>query len=240
MGVLLWRGFDAQQGFLLLTTLGLGAAYFYTYSSAPVYPISMRRLISDVIPLMALLAGYAVAALGEVRASAQVRRGVQASLAAVALLWTGALSLPLLAQHEARDEVADVAALHNQLPDEAVVLFEPQDADSWIGWLAAPLYTLYGDWALLLESDTPEPDALALAIDEFTAAERTVLLASQSDPAPAALVPPGYEATPVYAASWRSSLIGRHTPPTRPRGGNLRCRSTSIEISAKQSNTINE
>ncbi len=64
IGVLLLRGFDAPQGFILLTTLGLGAAYFYTYTTSPVYPISLRRLIGDVLPLLALLAGFAVERAG--------------------------------------------------------------------------------------------------------------------------------------------------------------------------------
>ncbi len=216
VGVLLWRGFNAPEGFILLTALGLGAAYFYTYSSAPVYPISLRRLIGEVIPLMALLAGFAVAALDRLLVRPRVRRVLQVVVAGVALLWMGAQSIPLLANHEARDELADVAALHAQLPADGVFIFEPQDADSWIGWLAAPLYSLYGDWALLLESDDPAPDALALAIREFEAAGRTAYILSQSSPAPATLTPPGYRATQVLASSWSSALIGQTRPPNQP------------------------
>ncbi len=126
------------------------------------------------------------------------------------------LARPLFNQHEARGELADVAALHAQLPAGGVFLFEPQDGDSWIGWLAAPLYSLYGDWALLLESDTPDPATLALAIDEFETAGRTVYVVSQSDPAPAALTPQGYSATPVLSTGWQSSLIGQTRAPYPP------------------------
>lgn len=216
MGVLLLRGFDAPQGFLLLTTLGLGAAYFYTYTSANLYPISLRRLIGDVLPLLALMAGYAFSALAVLPAPPAVRRTLRIAVAAVALGWMGALMRPLLSQYEARDEVADVAALHAQLPPDGVFLFEPQDDDSWIGWLAAPLYSLYADWALLLESDTPAPETLATAIREFEAAGRAVYIVSQSSPAPAALTPPGYSATQVLSTTWSSALIGQTRAPYPP------------------------
>ena len=216
MGLLLWRGFNAPEGFILLTTLGLSAAFFYTYSSAPVYPISLRRLIGEVIPLMALLSGFAVAALDRVLVGPRVRRTLQVVVAAAALLWMSTQSYPLLVRHEARDELADVAALHAQLPADGVFLFEPQDADSWIGWLAAPLYSFYDDWALQFESDSPDASALAQAMQEFTAVGRTVYIVSQSSPAPAALTPPGYSATQVLATSWSSSLIGQTRPPNRP------------------------
>jgi hypothetical protein len=215
-GVLLARGFSAPEGFVLLTTLGLGAAYFYTYTSAAVYPISLRRLIADVIPLMALLAGFAIRAAAVLRRSKPLPNLLPVTLAAGALVVMGLIASPLLVQHEARDEVDDVAALHVQLPVNGVFLFEPQDGDSWIGWLASPLYSLYGDWALLLESDTPSPDVLGLALEEFAAVGRTPYIVSQSTPAPAALTPPGYSATPVLASEWSSSLIGQVRPPDRP------------------------
>ncbi len=216
MALLLWRGFDAQQGFLLFTTLGLGAAYFYTYSSAPVYPISLRRLIGEVIPLMALMAGFAISGLAHLPAHAQVRRALQGALAAAALVWMGITAAPLITQHEARDELRDVAALHAQLPPNGVFLFEPQDSDSWIGWLASPLFALYGDWALLLESDTPDGAALALAMQEFAQAGRDVYIVSQSDLAPTPLTPPGFSATQVLATTWSSALIGQARPPADP------------------------
>lgn len=216
MGVLLLRGFDAPQGFLLLTTVGLGAAYFYTYTTSPDYPISLRRLVSDVLPLLTLMGGYALSAPAAPSLRPAQVRALQVGIACIGLIWMSMVSFPLLSQHEARDEVADLESLHAQLPANGVYLFEPQDGDSWVGWLAAPLYSLYADWALLLESDTPAPDALAVAIQEFAAAGRDVYIVSQRSPAPAALTPPGYTATPVISTTWTSSLIGQTRAPYPP------------------------
>lgn len=212
LGLVLWRGRRAGDFYLAALIVALGAAYFYTYTSARVYPVSMRRLVGDVIPLAALMCGYALALLPEFKA----RAWVQGALAAVLLLWMQALASPLLRQHEASHELAFVTGLHAQLPENGVFLFEPQDEDSWIGWLAAPLYSLYGDWALLLESDTPEPALLAQAVGELEAAGRDVYLVTQSEPAPPPLVPAGFVAQPVLQTEWASSIIGQTRDPYPP------------------------
>ena len=216
LGAVLWKRRDGAALYVAALFLGLGALYFYAYSSAPVYPVSLRRLAPDIFPLMALLCGFALA---EVGALLRGRAGqvAQVALALAALAWMGARAAPLLAQHEAPDDAAFVAALHAALPENAAVIFETQDADSWIGWLAAPLYSIYGDWALLLESDAPDPALLAQSVAELEAAGRTVYVASQQDALPAALTPPGYSAGEPLRLLWRSALIGQtRTPPYPP------------------------
>jgi hypothetical protein len=215
-GLALVQESSAAERFLAMSLLGLGAAYTYAYTSAPVYPVSLRRLAGDVLPLAALLAAVALQRLPWPLAYSAARRAAQAALAAALLLWAGSRSLPLLAQHEAADELRDVQTLHAALPPDGAFLFEPQDGDSWIGWLAAPLYSLYGDWALLLESDTPDPDALAGAVRALEAAGRTVYVVSQSSPLPATLTPPGHTAAPVLSTEWDSSLIGQTRAPYPP------------------------
>ncbi|NJN81639.1 MAG: hypothetical protein HC802_04680 [Caldilineaceae bacterium] len=209
VGATFWGRFDRGKLFLAAMFLGLGLVFFFKYSSANVYPVSLRRLIGDIYPLMALLSGSALAAIPWQGPWRFVRVGV----AGVALLWIGWLTLPVMQQREADGDVAFVQELHQNLPEDAVLLFEKQDEDSWVGWLAAPLYSVYGDWALLLDSDSPDPELLAHAVASFEEIGRSVYLVSQQDPAPEALVPPGYLAEPVQQHLWQSSLIGQTRAP---------------------------
>lgn len=216
LGAVLWLRRERSALYVAVLFLGLGLLYFYDYSSAPVYPVSLRRLTPDVFPLMALLCGFALDGAGRLLPG-RGDQAVQALLALAALAWMGSRAAPLLAQHETPDDAAFVAALHAALPGDAAVLFEPQDGDSWIGWLAAPLYSLYGDWALLLESDAPDPALLAQAAGELEAAGRAVYIASQQEPLPPALTPPGYAAGEPLRLVWQSAIIGQtRTPPYPP------------------------
>src|SRR5690606_32942948 len=58
LGVIFWRGLDRLHLFVAGSFLMLAGAYLYDYTSANVYPISLRRLVGDVLPLMALISGY--------------------------------------------------------------------------------------------------------------------------------------------------------------------------------------
>lgn len=217
IGWLFWRGYDAKGLLLLATTLTLSALFFMNYTSAPDYPVSLRRLISDVVPLLTLLASIALAAVTALPVGPPAfRRIVQWAVALVALGWMGWLSWPLVQQREASGSLAFIQQLHADLPAKGVFLFENQDDDSWVGWLAAPLYSLYGDWALRFDSDNPDPALLAQAMAEFAAGGRAVYLVSQSNPAPASLLPPGYRATLVMERQWVSSLIGQTRAPYPP------------------------
>jgi hypothetical protein len=218
LGVLFWRGLTPLTLLLSATFLLLAVAYLHGYTSANVYPISLRRLASDLLPIMALIAGYTftLAAALPNRQLAAWRKPIGFLVAAASLVWVAALSAPLLSQHEFPDDRAFIQGLHDALPADAAILFEPQDANSWIGWLAGPLFSGEGDWALLLETDTPDPALLAQAIDELRAAGRTPLVASQSTPRPAALLPAGMEAKEVFATNWNSAQLGQARPPDEP------------------------
>nr|AGC72328.1 hypothetical protein [uncultured bacterium A1Q1_fos_2004] len=217
IGWLFGRGYDAKGLLLLAMTLTLSALFFMNYTSAPDYPVSLRRLISDVVPLLTLLAAIALSAVPALPLGPRsLRRAIQWTVALVALGWMGWLSWPVIQQREAHGTLAFVQQLHVDLPDNGVFLFENQDGDSWVGWLAAPLYSLYGDWALRLDSDTPDPAMLAQAVTEFAAGGRAVYLVSQSNPPPASLLPVGYRATLILERQWVSSLIGQTRAPYPP------------------------
>jgi len=237
VGWLFWRGYNTKELLLLTTTLTLGALFFLDYTSARVYPVSLRRLISDLLPLLTMLAALGLKEVSQMLfensppvdlsgfqnltglmkgLSVAGRRYSAWLLGGVALGWMLFLSWPLLQQAEASGNLDFIAELHKVLPPKGVFLFENQDGDSWVGWLAAPLYSLYGDWALRLDSDEPEPMLLAQAVTEYKALGREVYLISQHNPLPAPLVPPGYTATLTWERVWQSSMIGQTRDPYPP------------------------
>jgi hypothetical protein len=209
---LLWRLKSDASYFLVLALLGLAGVFFSSYTSAAVYPVSLRRLTTDVLPLMALLGGVALGApLLSLR-----WRPLQWTVGALAVVWVFVLSWPVVTQRESRGSLAFVEDFHREAPVNAVLMFERQDDDSWVGWLAAPLYSLFGDWAILLDTDTPDSAMLAKATEEYEGAGRSVFLVSQHNPLPAPMVPQGYHATLVQETHWRSTLIGQTRKPYPP------------------------
>ncbi|MCE7983945.1 MAG: hypothetical protein DYG89_22450 [Caldilinea sp. CFX5] len=217
IGWLFRRGYGAKELLLLTLTLTLSALFLMNYTVAPVYPVALRRLISDVLPLLSVLAAMAVAAIALLPLGPlPLRRIGQAVVGLVALGWMGWLGWPVVWQEEGKGSLAFIQELHEALPPDGVFLFENQDDNSWIGWLAAPLYSLYGDWALRLDGDEPDLALLTQAIREFNAGGRTVYLVSQQNPPPATLLPPGVTATLVLERLWQSSLIGQTRAPYPP------------------------
>ncbi|MEZ4861307.1 MAG: hypothetical protein R3C14_08370 [Caldilineaceae bacterium] len=216
LALLLWRQRRASTLLLVATVLMLAAIFFARYTSANVYPVSLRRLISTLIPLMAILAGAVMAAPASGTRFWAFWRVARWGVGAIALGWMLFLSWPALQQHEAAGNVAFLEQFHANLPQNGVFFFETQDGDSWVGWLAAPLYSLYNDWALMLDSDTPDPQQLADAVTDWQATGRTVYVVSEHNPLPAPLLPPGYAATLVLEDRWRSSLIGQTRAPYPP------------------------
>jgi len=228
VGRLLFGGYDRRTFWLLATFASLVTVYFYTYTSARTYPVSLRRLTSDLLPLMSLLVGVALAA--PARATITATNGFGALLRwfrvgwlwarwlIIVLLigWMALLSRPLLPIHEGVGTLDLLDELHQALPADAAIIFEDQDSDSWVGWLAAPLYSLYGDWALLLDGDTPDPLLWQQALDALAAAGHPIYVVTQQAAYPAAFHASGYTATLVQQLPWQSTLIGQDRTPYPP------------------------
>lgn len=212
-GWLLWRRQTIGEFWLLATTLLLAFAFFYSYTSAAVYPGSLRRLVSDVIPLMALMAGFALAARWPWLSGGRVWPVAQAIVGVALLAWMFTLSWPLLQEEEGAGTLTFIETLHAAVPAESMFWFEEQDGDSWVGWLAAPLYSLYDTDALLFDSDTPDQALLAAATAALLATDRPLYIVSQHEPLPEPLLPPGYRATLEQQLVWQSSLIGQSAAP---------------------------
>lgn len=217
ISLLIQRGYRRDELLVGATFLSLTAIFFYSYTTGPVYPVSLRRLIGDVIPLLALLGGSLLGRKWPIKEEWQwAGRWIQTALGVVALAWMVTLSWPVIQQHELAGTTAFVEEFHAQLPADGVFVFEPQDEDSWVGWLAAPLFSFYGDWTLMLDTDTPDPVQLGQAVTAWEEAGRTVYVVSQRDPVPSALVPPGYAAELILQDEWQSSLIGQTRLPPYP------------------------
>lgn len=231
IGRLFITGYDAKTFWLLMLFYSLAIVFFYTYTSARVYPVSLRRLTSDLLPLMTLLIGVALSPLpadtrGERppspllpaigRGTTQLWQWGRWVVAIAVLLWMAWLSRPLLPIHEGANTVSFLEELHDSVPANAVLIFEDQDSDSWVGWLAAPLYSIYGDWALQLDGDTPDPALWREAINRLSETGRTIYVATQQPDFPPALLPDGYSATLEHELPWQSTLIGQTNAPYPP------------------------
>ncbi len=229
VGRLLFGGYDGRTFWLLTTFGGLATVYFYTYTSSHGYPVSLRRLTSDLLPLMSLLAGVALTTPQPTAATVSTRPWVMLVktfrsvwrwgrwVAALFVIgWMALLSRPLWPIHEGNGTFGVLAELHNALPADAVLIFEDQDNDSWVGWLAAPLYSLYGDWTLQLDGDTPDPALWQAALDTLYAGGHPVYVVTQQADYPDAFRAAGYRATLERQLSWQSTLIGQTNAPYPP------------------------
>ncbi len=212
IGRLLLGGYTARTFWLLATFYSLGTIFFYSYTSANVYPVSLRRLISDVLPLMVLLAGQVLAKPWSIPGW----RWWRWMIAIGPLLWMLWLSWPLLQIEEGAGTAAFLAEVHATLPTDAILIFEDQDDNSWVGWLAAPLYSFYGRWTLLLDGEIPDPTLWPIAVEALAATGRPIYLITQQDPLPAPLLPPGHRATLTTQMEWRSTMIGQTRKPYPP------------------------
>lgn len=205
------RGVRLPQGVLGFLLISLSAVFLTRYTSAPVYPVSMRRLVSDVLPLMALF----IACVFDVLLQMPQRRWrwLAGVVMCIAILWEGALSWPRMDVATGQQTPETIARLAESLPADAVIWFEAQDNDSWVGWLAAPLYAFDGRWALLLDSDSPDALALRQAADTYIALGRPLYLVAQKPEPPRALVPEGYTVEQVARDVWASTMIGQQRAP---------------------------
>jgi hypothetical protein len=228
IGRLLWQGYDSKTFWLLATFYSMGIFFLSSYTSARVYPVSLRRLVSDLLPLMTLLVGMALAAptpgatqgmgwlttlLAVIRPIWQWSRWV---IMLVAIGWMAFLGRPLWTIHEGVGTIAVLEEIQAALPADAVLIFEDQDSDSWVAWLAAPLYARYGAWTLILDGDTPEPALWQQATAALMATGRPVYVVTQQADLPPTLQPAGYRAILERQISWQSTLIGQTRAPYPP------------------------
>ncbi|MEZ4680169.1 MAG: hypothetical protein R2932_38720 [Caldilineaceae bacterium] len=192
--------------------------FFYTYTSGRAYPVSLRRLVSDVFPLLILLAGFALTDAPASRWSKRLHwHELRWVPAAVALLWMVLLSRPLFSVSEGAGTAASVLAqIHESVPPSAVLLLKirmvirgsagsrPRSTRSMVTGhcsltAISPIRRCYNrqpmatrHWAVPLYLVTQRPEL------------------------PVALLPAGYRADLDQQLPWQSTLIGQTTAPYPP------------------------
>ncbi len=202
--LVLWQNrIRPEQLLLTAFVASLGAVFFWQYTTVRVYPVALRRLVSGVLPGFALFGAFALRRLGQRPRWRWVAMGV-AGLMMVLLMsvsgryWfhQGAVgawdSLDLLADH---------------IPPDAVILFEPRQDGSIVGWFAAPLWSFHQRHALLLNSGETDIAALQDAMCFWQSQERDVYVVSQNDPSD--WWPGEFQGRREGEVVWNSSIIGQ-------------------------------
>ena len=179
VALVLWKGrVEAKRGLFLFFVVPFGVVLFWRYTSAWVYPVALRRLVPEVLPGLALLAASAVDWLGQRPRG----RWVALALSGLVIVLLLSVSAPYWFQQEATGTWEFINSLSEQLPDDAIVLFEPLRGDSVAGWFAAPLWSFRGRQTLLLNQGELDAVALREAICFWQGQGQQVYVVAQEDP----------------------------------------------------------
>jgi hypothetical protein len=207
---LLWSGTARPEHWLfLLFFLSFAGLFFWRYTTGWIYPVALRRMVPEVFPGMMLLAAYAVFWLGQKLR----RRWVAPALAGLVMVLLLRVSAPYWFLQEGRGTWQFFTSLAEQLPVDAVVLFEPLRGDSVVGWFAAPLWSFHDRNALLLNQGQLDGEILRQAICYWQGQGKTVLVLAQENPA--AWWPGEFRGDQRQRFLWDSTIIGqsRQFPP---------------------------
>lgn len=183
--------------------ISFGAVFFWKYTTARVYPVALRRLVPEVLPSMTLLAAFALCWLGRRRP----RWWLAVTLAGLLLASLLGVAGPYWFYHESAGTWDFLNTLAERLPEDAVVLFEPQQGESVVGWFAAPLWSFYGRHALLLNSGDLNGEMLQEAICDWVGRGKDIYVVSQKEPI--IWWPGKFQGHPVEEFMWNSSIIGQ-------------------------------
>jgi hypothetical protein len=180
IALVLWKGrIEAKHALLLLFVLPFGVVLFWRYTSANMYPVALRRLVPEVFPGLALFAASTVDWLRQRPRG----RWVALALSGLVGVWLLSVSAPYWFRQEAVGTWNFLRSLSQQLPDDAMVLFEPLRGDSVAGWFAAPLWSFQGRQTLLLNQGELDGAALRDTICLWQRQGKQVYVVAQEDPA---------------------------------------------------------
>lgn len=207
--VLRQRRIPPEHTLLLLFVASFGGVFFWKYTTAAVYPVALRRLVPEVLPGLSLLAAYALRRLGQL---SRWRWGATA-IAGLMMVLVMSVAAPYWFSREAAGTWGFLDGLAERLPAEAVVLFEPRQEGSVVGWFAAPLWSFHQRQALLLNSGELDGPALRDAVSYWQSQGRPIYVVSQNDPS--TWWPGVFRGHRESGVVWESSIIGqsRRFPP---------------------------
>lgn len=205
-GVILlpWRKrFRVEQLLLLAFVASFAGPFFWKYTTARVYPVALRRLLPEVLPALSLFGASALAWLADrprLRWLAIASAGVTAAL----LL---SVSGPYWFHQGSRGAMDLLDTLAERIPDESMVLFEPQQEGSIASWLASPLWSSEGINALQLSDAELDAKILDELLCAWNGEGIAVYLVAQEDPDP--WWPDDFSRDVIIPVSWKSSIIGQ-------------------------------
>jgi hypothetical protein len=196
------RPLPLEQLLLLAFVATFGAAFFWKYTTARVYPVALRRLMPEVVPGLALFGASAVCWLGQ----RPRLRWVSAALAGLTAALLLTVSTPYWFHVGGQGALAALGTIAEQIPSDAVVLFEPQQDDAVVGWFAAPLWSFHQRDALLLSGGDLDGTLLRETLCHWQSRGREIYLVAQHDPS--AWWPGEFTGHREAEVSWNSSIIG--------------------------------
>jgi len=199
--VLQWPA-SLERWWLLLVGGSFGMIFFWRYTTARVYPVALRRLMPEVLPVMVLLAAWGLRGIERQRRWHQLGHG----LGYAACLWLMGVSGPYWVAIEGYGTWRFLQALEQQLPADAVVLVEPLHGDAVAGWFAAPLWSFWGRSVLLLNREI-DGELLRQALNHWRECGKSIYVLAQHDPE--TWWPGSFPGHPVGELWWGSTLIGQ-------------------------------
>jgi len=208
--LVLWqRDIPWERVLFLLFIVSFGAAFFWKYTTARVYPVALRRLVPEVLPGLSLLSAYVLRSLGQHRPW----RWAAVTMAGLVMVLLMSVAAPYWFYREANGTWGFVDRLAGCLPADAIVLFEPRHDGSIVGWFATPLWSFYQRQALLLNIDGLHESALRSAMCYWQSQDKPIYIVSQEDPS--SWWPGEFEGRQEAEVIWNSSIIGqsRRFPP---------------------------
>jgi len=197
------RRIPRERVLVVLFVVSFGMVFFWKYTTARVYPVALRRLVPEVLPGLSLLGAFALRWLGRWPRWRWAAMAV-AGLMAVLLM---SVSVPYWFYQAAVGTWDSLDLLADHIPPDAVVLFEPQQDGSIVGWFAAPLWSFYQRDALLLNSGELDDAPLDDAICFWQSQGRDVYVISQQDPPD--WWPGEFRGRRESEVVWDSSIIGQ-------------------------------
>jgi len=199
-----WKArLSAERTLFLCFVLSFAAVFFSRHTTGWIYPVALRRLVPEVLPGLALLGAFALQRLWQ-----QLRwRWAVPALAGLVMVWMLTVSAPYWFQQEAKGTWRFLNEMEQRLPADAVVLFEPQESNSVVGWFASPLWSLHGRQALLLNSGAKDAQALQEALCFWQRQGKDVFVVAQREPS--TWWPGDFRGQLVDKLLWDSILIGQ-------------------------------
>ena len=192
-----------EQILLLVFVASFAGPFFWKYTTARVYPVALRRILPEVLPAMSLFGASLISWLSRRRTTRWLALGA-AGLTAALLL---GISGPYWFHQGSAGALDLLHTLAERIPDDSVVLIEPRQEGSIVGWFASPLWSSGGDNALLLNDSDLDGELLGELLCQWYNEETTVYLLAQDDPE--SWWPGDFTGQVEGTFSWESSIIGQ-------------------------------